>query len=80
MSQLLVRNLDEGVVRKLKKLAAENGVSTEEQHRRLLAEAVEAASVVKEPLADYLLNNPVLPEVELPIERAGNGEERDPGF
>ncbi len=36
MAQLLVRNLEEAVVRKLKQKAAKDGVSMEEEHRRIL--------------------------------------------
>lgn len=39
MAQLLVRNLDDELVRHLKKRAGENGVSVEEEHRRILREA-----------------------------------------
>ncbi len=80
MKQLLVRNLETNVIDRLKKLAAENGVSAEEQHRRLLTEAFDTAAAVKEPLADYLLKHPVLPQVEIPIERSRVLEERKPGI
>jgi antitoxin FitA len=40
MAQLIVRNLDDLLVRKLKIRAAEHGVSTEEEHRRILAEVL----------------------------------------
>ena len=40
MAQLLVRGLDEDLVRRLKLRAAEKGVSTEEEHRRILREAL----------------------------------------
>lgn len=36
MPQLIVRNLEEKVVRQLKKRAGEHGVSMEEEHRRIL--------------------------------------------
>jgi plasmid stability protein len=36
MAQLLVRNLEDIVVRKLRERAAKEGVSVEEEHRRLL--------------------------------------------
>jgi len=36
MPQLIVRNLDEDLVRQLKKRAGEHGVSAEEEHRRIL--------------------------------------------
>ena len=40
MSQLLVRNLETAVVRKLRRRAAAEGVSVEEAHRRLLRAAL----------------------------------------
>lgn len=40
MAQLLVRNLDPALVRDLKKRAGEHGVSVEEEHRRILREAL----------------------------------------
>lgn len=40
MPQLLVRNLEEELVRALKKRAGEHGVSVEEEHRRILREAL----------------------------------------
>ncbi len=40
MAQLLVRNLDPALVRDLKKRAGEHGVSVEEEHRRILREAI----------------------------------------
>ncbi len=36
MAQLLVRNIEETVVRKLRQKAARAGVSMEEEHRRIL--------------------------------------------
>lgn len=40
MGQLLVRGLDEGVIRKLKERARAHGRSTEAEHRAILEEAV----------------------------------------
>jgi plasmid stability protein len=40
MAQLLVRNLDDDLVRQLKRRAGEHGVSVEEEHRRILREAL----------------------------------------
>ena len=40
MAQLLVRNLDDDLVRHLKRRAGEHGVSVEEEHRRILREAL----------------------------------------
>lgn len=38
--QIIVRNLEEEVVRRLKKRAGEHGVSMEEEHRRILREVL----------------------------------------
>lgn len=40
MSQLLVRDIESSVVKKLRRSAAEQGVSVEEAHRRLLRAAL----------------------------------------
>ena len=40
MAQLLVRNVSDELVRSLKLRAAAHGVSTEEEHRRILAKAM----------------------------------------
>ena len=40
MAQLIVREIEEKVVRKLKELAGRHGVSMEEEHRRVLREAL----------------------------------------
>ena len=40
MSQLVVRNLDPDLVESLKALAAAANISAEEQHRRILREAL----------------------------------------
>jgi antitoxin FitA len=40
MPQLIVRNIEEKVVRKLKQQAGERGVSMEEEHRRILRESL----------------------------------------
>ena len=40
MAQLLVRNLENEIVRHLKQRAGEHGVSVEEEHRRILREAL----------------------------------------
>ena len=44
MAQMVVRNIDECVHRGLKDLAARNGVSLEEQVRRVLTAAARAAA------------------------------------
>lgn len=40
MPQLIVRNIEEKVVRRLRALAAQDGVSAEEEHRRVLRKAL----------------------------------------
>jgi plasmid stability protein len=40
MAQLLVRNLDDELVSRLKKRAGGHGVSVEEEHRRILREVL----------------------------------------
>lgn len=40
MAQLLVRNLDAKIVRRLRERAAANGRSAEEEHREILREAL----------------------------------------
>jgi plasmid stability protein len=40
VAQLIVRNLDEDLVRRLKRRAAANGRSTEEEHRQLLRQVL----------------------------------------
>jgi antitoxin FitA len=40
MPQLVVRQIEEKVVRKLKQQAGEHGVSMEEEHRRILRESL----------------------------------------
>ncbi len=63
MAQLLVRNLEEDVVRRLKARAARNGRSAEEEHRRILRDALR-------PKAPVSLK-------ELLLEIPGGGEDSD---
>ena len=56
MAQLLVRNIPEELVKSLKLRAAAHGVSAEEEHRRILAEAmVEADKKANESVTNSLL-------------------------
>lgn len=55
MAQLIVRNLDDELVRLLKLRAAANGRSAEEEHRRILRTALRSKR-----LADHLR---VIPDV-----------------
>ncbi len=51
MAQLIVRNLDEDLVRRLKRRAAANGRSAEEEHRQLLRQALRPGSLAEALLA-----------------------------
>ncbi len=53
MSQLIVRNLDEDLVQRLRMRAAEHGRSAEEEHRQILKLALRP-----EGLAAFLLQIP----------------------
>jgi antitoxin FitA len=57
MAQLIVRNLDEEVVRRLKLRAAQNGRSTEAEHRAIL-EAVLLERSSQESLKQLLQSMP----------------------
>lgn len=56
MAQLIVRNLDDALVRNLKRRAAEHGHSAEEEHREILRQALESPS--HPPFTDALLAMP----------------------
>jgi plasmid stability protein len=58
MSQLIVRDIEERVVRKLKQRAGEHGVSMEEEHRRILRDALLAPKKPKLSFKEHLLAMP----------------------
>jgi antitoxin FitA len=58
MPQLIVRQVEEKIVKKLKQRAGEHGVSMEEEHRRVLREALLGRSKNKPSFKDYLLSMP----------------------
>ena len=58
MPQLLVRNIEDKVVRKLRSLASRDGVSMEEEHRRILRAALLGHQKQGGTFADYLLEIP----------------------
>ena len=64
MPQLLVRKVEEKLVRKLKERAGQHGVSMEEEHRRILREALLASSKRKPSFKDFLLSMPNVCEDE----------------
>ena len=51
MAQLVVRNLDEELVRQLKRRAAEHGRSAEEEHRQILRSALRSEGLAERLLA-----------------------------
>lgn len=55
MAQLIVRNLDDDLVRRLREQAASHGRSAEEEHRQILRAALRAGN-----LLDRLLDMPEL--------------------
>jgi antitoxin FitA len=57
MAQLLVRGIDSDLVQQLKLRAARHGTSAEEEHRRILLEALKPARAPRS-LKDLLLELP----------------------
>jgi antitoxin FitA len=60
MAQLLVRNLDEDLVRALQLRAAQHGRSAEAEHREILKQALEE----KEPRPDFKTFWASMPELD----------------
>jgi len=58
MPQLIVRQIEEKVVKKLKQQAGTHGVSMEEEHRRILREALLGNPTKRASFKDYLLQMP----------------------
>lgn len=58
MPQLIVRQIEEKVVKKLKERAGQHGVSMEEEHRRILRGALVGASRKKRSFKEFLLAMP----------------------
>lgn len=80
MPQLLVRDIPQSLVQKLKRRAVEHGVSAEEEHRRILREALATKPKKERTLLDFIMSCEILPDVELNIERSKEIETRDIGF
>ena len=57
MAQLIVRNLDDAIVKRLRRRAAESGRSVEAEHREILREALMGKSA-RRSLKDHLLSMP----------------------
>jgi plasmid stability protein len=67
MAQLLVRDIEQAVVKKLRTSAAAQGVSVEEAHRRLLRSAlVGNRPGPQDNFLDYLRSIPPGAEVDFP--------------
>jgi plasmid stability protein len=81
MTQLLVRNLEPTVIKRLKERARLHGVAVEEEHRRILREVC-LAPIQKVSLIDFLRNpeNTASPTVELNLERSREIESRPLDF
>lgn len=60
MRQLVVRQIEEKVVRKLKERAEAHGVSMEEEHRRILREALLGMPVKRPTFKEALLAMPAV--------------------
>jgi plasmid stability protein len=58
MAQLIVRKLEDKVVRKLKERAAEYGVSMEEAHRRILRDTLLKKQKPKMSFKEFLVAPP----------------------
>ena len=65
MPQLIVRNIEEKIVKKLKQRAGEHGVSMEEEHRRILRTALLGRSQNASSFKQYLLEMPEVAPDEL---------------
>ncbi len=70
MPQLLVRNIEPAIVRKLRSQAAAMGISVEEAHRRLLRTALFGDTPgPKDNFIAYLRSAPAGDEIEFPRSR-----------
>ena len=81
MKQLLVRNLEPTVIKRLKERARLHGVAVEEEHRRILREVC-LAPIQKVSLINFLRNPEKAdsPSVELNLERSRQIESRHLDF
>jgi plasmid stability protein len=56
MNQIVIRNLDDIIIQRLKQLAWQDGRSFDDMARRLLVEAVQSRAA-RRPLADIVSND-----------------------
>ena len=82
MAQLLVRDIDDSLVYKLKRRAVEHGISAEEEHRRILREVLSRPNGGKPSLIEFLTSpdGEANPQVALELERSRDVEDRETGF
>ncbi len=80
MPQLLVRNVPKIFLQKLKQRAAAHGVSAEEEHRRILREALSTKTKKERTLMDFITSCKSVSGGELPIERSTDRTFRDVEF
>jgi antitoxin FitA len=77
MPQLIVRRIEEKVVKKLKQQAGAHGVSMEEEHRRILRESLFGKARKRLPLKEYLSRMPNIGPDELFERKHDVGREVD---
>ena len=82
MAQVLVRNVEDSLVRKLKLRAQARGVSAEEEHRRILRQTLSRPTAKKDTLIGFLLSaeGAVAPDVHLDLSRPRKTENRKTGI
>ena len=87
MPKLLIENVDDELVLKLRSQATEHGVSVEEEHLSILVKALQyepqaiAAGARRHSLVEFLLNGGVpWPEDFLPVRSNDTGEHRQVNF
>ena len=71
MPQLIVRQIEEKVVKKLKEQAGQHGVSMEEEHRRILREALLGNAAKRPSFKEALLAMPNVGDSTFSCEQAG---------
>lgn len=79
MARLLVRDLDKKIVDRLKERAKLHGISTEEEHRRILNEALLNGQNRQLTLMEFLLSEETVVDSpdELNLDRSKDIDQRD---
>lgn len=68
MPQLLVRQIEPLIIRRLRRRAAAEGISVEEAHRRVLRQALLGTN--QPPGGDFISYLRSMPDVDLPLTRS----------